>query len=73
MNNISQHFATAWLEKHLKGNAEMDHYLDLKTNSNDGIWSKDDNDQPKKDHTHWAGFKNRTAKGLKFETLAKGG
>ncbi|MFT5277698.1 MAG: hypothetical protein ACI8VI_001337, partial [Granulosicoccus sp.] len=23
-------------------------------------------------HTHWAGFKARTAKGLKFESLNKG-
>jgi hypothetical protein len=72
MNNISQHFVTAWLEKYLKGNAEMDQYLDLETNSNDGIWSKDDKGQPKTDHSHWAGFKNRTAKGLRFERLDKG-
>jgi len=72
MNNISQHFVTAWLEKYLKDNAQIDSYLDLETNSNDGVWSVDDNDQPKEDHTHWAGFKNRTAKGLRFEKLAKG-
>jgi predicted dienelactone hydrolase len=72
MNNISQHFVTAWLEKYLKGNAEMDQYLDLETNSNDGVWSKDEKGQPKADHSHWAGFKNRTAKGLRFERLDKG-
>jgi predicted dienelactone hydrolase len=72
MNNVSQHFATAWLEKYLKSNADMDNYLNLETNSNDGIWSKDDKGQSLADHTHWAGFKNRTAKGLKFEKLAKG-
>ena len=72
MNNVSQHFVTAWLEKYLKNNADMDNYLNLETNSNDGIWSKDDKGQSKADHTHWAGFKNRTAKGLKFEKLAKG-
>jgi hypothetical protein len=50
----------------------MDKYLNLETNSNDGVWSKDDEGQPTAEHTHWAGFKNRTAKGLKFEKLAKG-
>ena len=72
MNNISQHFATAWLGKYLKNNTETNKYLSLQPNSNDGIWSMNDNNQPKDDHTHWAGFKNRTAKGLKFETLVKG-
>jgi predicted dienelactone hydrolase len=72
MNNISQHFVTAWLEKYLKSNAEMDKYLNLETNSNDGVWSKNDKGQSTAEHTHWAGFKNRTAKGLKFEKLAKG-
>jgi len=72
MNNISQHFVTAWLEKHMKDNTDMNVYLNLKANSNDGVWSKDKNGQPKADHSHWAGFKNRTAKGLRFEKLAKG-
>jgi predicted dienelactone hydrolase len=72
MNNIAQHFVTAWLGKYLKDDKNMDVYLNLEVNSNDGIWSKDENGQAKADHNHWAGFKNRTAKGLKFETLAKG-
>ncbi|MFT5839430.1 MAG: putative dienelactone hydrolase [Flavobacteriales bacterium] len=72
MNNISQHFVTAWLEKYIKGNIEMDSYLKLESNSNAGVWSKNDNGQPKAEHSHWAGFKNRTAKGLIFESLAEG-
>jgi predicted dienelactone hydrolase len=72
MNNVSQHFASVWLEKYLKSNADMDDYLNLEVNSNDGVWSKDEKDQPKTDHSHWAGFKNRTAKGLRFEKLEKG-
>lgn len=72
MNNISQHFVTVWLEKYLKNNSDINVYLDLKTNSNDGVWSKNEKGQPKTDHSHWAGFKNRTAKGLRFEKLAKG-
>ncbi|MFT4810573.1 MAG: putative dienelactone hydrolase [Paraglaciecola sp.] len=72
MNNISQHFVTAWLEKYLKDNSDMDVFLNLKANSNDGVWSKDEKGHPKADHNHWSGFKNRTAKGLIFEKLAKG-
>ena len=67
MNNISQHFVTAWLDRFLK-DQDMSEYLDLVPNANDGVWSvKDGAEQA--DHTHWAGFQNRTAKGLRFETL----
>jgi hypothetical protein len=55
-----------------KGITNMDNYLNLEVNSNDGIWSKDETGQPKADHSHWIGFKNRTAKGLRFETLNSG-
>lgn len=69
MNNIAQHFATAWLDTHLKGNTEEAAYLDLVPNANDGVWSVDDAGQPKEDHTYWKGFANRTAKGLHYEVL----
>jgi hypothetical protein len=59
-------------KKYLKGDTNMDNYLNLEVNSNDGIWSKDETGQPKADHSHWIGFKNRTAKGLRFETLNSG-
>lgn len=71
MNNISQHFVTAWLGKQLKQINEMDEYLSLTPLSNDGIWSKDKNGVALSDHTHWKGFKNRTAKGLRFEWLKR--
>lgn len=67
MNNISQHFVTAWLDRFLK-DMDMSEYLDLVPDANDGVWSVEDGaEQP--DHTHWTGFQNRTAKGLRFETL----
>jgi hypothetical protein len=69
MNNISQHFATAWLDKHLKNNQKIDVYLDLVPNSNDGVWAKNGENIASDEHTHWHGFKNRTAKGLRFERL----
>lgn len=69
MNNIAQHFVTAWLGKHLKGDRGMNGYLRLNPASGDGVWSKDDDGNPKDDHTYWEGFANRTAKGLRFEVL----
>ncbi|MEP3278990.1 MAG: dienelactone hydrolase [Stappiaceae bacterium] len=69
MNNIAQHFVTAWLGKHLKADAKMDAYLDLVPNSNDGVWAQTEDGKDKPEHTHWKGFGDRTAKGLRFETL----
>ncbi len=69
MNNISQHFVTVWLEKYLRGDQDMDVYLDLVDRSNDGVWAKNDDGREKPEHSHWKGFANRTAKGLKFETM----
>lgn len=69
MNNISQHFVSAWLGVHLKNDAQMNEFLDLIPRSNDGVWSKDNEGIATNKHTYWAGFKNRMAKGLRFETL----
>ena len=67
MNNIAQHFATAYLGKYLKGNAEMDSYLSLFESGKEAVWSVDAKGQPKADHTYWKGFGNRSAVGLKLE------
>jgi len=72
MNNIAQHFVTAWLGKYLKADAGMDAYMDLVPNSNDGVWAQKDDGTNKPEHTHWAGFADRTAKGLRFEVLKAG-
>lgn len=72
MNNISQHFVTAWLGSQLKSDNEMHPYLDLIPYSNDGVWSKNEEGEATDEHTHWYGFKNRMAKGLRFEHLQKG-
>ena len=70
MNNIAQHFATVWMAQHLKGDAEMGAYLDLVENSNDGVWSMNEDGTPKEDHSYWKGFDKDTAKGLRYETLS---
>lgn len=67
MNNIAQHFATAFLAKFLKNDTGMDSYLNLVENAKDGKWSAEADGKLKSDHTYWAGFPNRTAVGLRLE------
>jgi predicted dienelactone hydrolase len=64
MNNIAQHFATAFLGKQLKGDAAMDPYLDLVENAQDGVWAVNEDKSLKPEHSYWKGFGDRTAKGL---------
>ena len=71
MNNIAQHFATAFMDMHVKGDAEMAPYLDLVETAEDGVWSMTD-DVPNADHTYWMGFGNNTARGLRLERRARG-
>jgi len=61
MNNISDHFVTAFFGKALKSEKRMETYLNLSPNANEG-----------KDETTWHGFLPRTAKGLRLEYLPKG-
>lgn len=72
MNNVAQHFVAAWLGRQLKADPAMDAYLSLLPESNRGLWAMDDKGQPKPEHTHWKGFPNRTAKGLRYELLPAG-
>ena len=65
LNNIVQHFATAFFGKYLKRN-DYDDYLDLIQLSNEGIWSQNKDGTFKQDHTHWKGFPTRTALGMEF-------
>jgi len=66
MNNIAQHFATAWLDKYLKG-ADTEQYLDLVEYADDGVFDVDEAGNPTEANTYWAGFPDRSAKGLRFE------
>ena len=72
MNNITQHFATAFMDTHLKANAEMAPYFDLVPASDDGMNAVDDEGKPTAEHTYWEGFQPRTAVGLRFESKATG-
>ncbi|MEO0937340.1 MAG: dienelactone hydrolase [Pseudomonadota bacterium] len=72
MNNIAQHFATAFMDLHVKGDASRAAYFDLVPVAGDGVIALDDAGVPTDDHTYWAGFAPRTAAGLRFETKAAG-
>ena len=72
MNNIAQHFSTAFFDMHLKSDAEMAGYFDLVHNADDGVIALDDAGNETEDHSYWKGFAARTAKGLRFETKRAG-
>jgi predicted dienelactone hydrolase len=72
MNNVAAHFVTAWLGKYLKADQSSEAYLRLVPEANSGTWSVEPNGAKKHDHTYWNGFRNRTAKGLRFEILNRG-
>ncbi|WP_299045505.1 dienelactone hydrolase [uncultured Tateyamaria sp.] len=72
MNNIAQHFATAFFDLHLKDDVDKGAYLDLVPDASAGLVDLDEAGNPTEDHTYWRGFAPRTAKGLQFETLPKG-
>ncbi len=69
MNNVAQHFVTAFLDLHLKSDQSKAPYLDLVPNAADAVWDRDESGQPSEADSYWAGFQNRTAIGLRFETL----
>ena len=72
MNNILQHFATAYFDLHLKGDQDKARFLDLTPLSDDGVTALDDDGKPTAENTYWAGFPDRSAKALRFETHQKG-
>jgi predicted dienelactone hydrolase len=72
MNNIAQHFATAFMDLHLKGEPDKAAYFDLIPNAADGLVDLDDAGLPTGDHTYWRGFGPRTAAGMQFESKPSG-
>lgn len=71
-NNILQHFATAFLSIHLKGEADKQAYLDVVPRGSEAVYSVDRDGKPRPDFTYWKGFKPRTATGLVLEHLQAG-
>jgi predicted dienelactone hydrolase len=66
MNNILAHFATAFFERHVKGEESKQAYLDLVPNGRDGVFALERDGTPTPKHTYWKGFKRGTAVGLEF-------
>ncbi|MGB7341469.1 MAG: hypothetical protein WBC91_21410 [Phototrophicaceae bacterium] len=68
MNNIAQHFATAFFGVYIKGDETLNEYLDVPVeNSIDGVYAVDDAGEFTDEHTYWAGFPARSAVGLRLE------
>ena len=70
MNNIFDHFATAYFDLYLKGEADKQAYLDLVPNGKDAVYAVDRDGKPTTAHTYWKGFKRGTAVGLVLEHAA---
>lgn len=66
MNNIAQHFAAAFMDLHLKGDAEKAAYLDLVEDGATAVHALNEDGTPKPEHTYWKGFPKGTAVGLTF-------
>jgi predicted dienelactone hydrolase len=67
MNNIFDHFATAFFGLHLKGEQDKQAYLNVVPNGKDAVFSMDRDGKPTATHTYWKGFKRATAVGLTLE------
>lgn len=59
LNNINQHFVTAFLDHYLKGDDHADYLTPAVEASNDGVVSENADE-----HTYWKGFLPRTAVGM---------
>ena len=64
MNNIAQHFITAFLGKYLKEDEAMNAYLEVIPEAASGVYAANEDGTFKPEHTYWKGFADRTAKGL---------
>jgi hypothetical protein len=74
MNNIAQHFVTAFLGRYVKMDEEQGSYLDVPVErANDAVYAANKDGTLKPEHTYWKGFQNRTAKGLALERRRAGG
>jgi hypothetical protein len=71
MNNIMDHFVTAYLDLYLKGDESKLEYLDVIPDGANGKYSVSSGKE-NADHSYWKGFASGSAVGLKLEYLGKG-
>jgi predicted dienelactone hydrolase len=67
MNNIFDHFATAYFDIHLKGDRDKQAYFDVVPSGRDAVHALDRDGKPLPTHTYWKGFRRGTAVGLMLE------
>ena len=67
MNNILDHFASAYFALHLKGEQDKQAYFDLVQNGKDAVYAVDRDGKSTATHTYWKRFKRGTAVGLILE------
>ena len=79
INGINQHFVAAFLDLHLKGDADKASYLNVPVpNANDSAWDVSFGEQLNGEFAgsdepeHWRGFQRRWAAGLTMERKAAG-
>jgi predicted dienelactone hydrolase len=71
INNINQHFATAFLDKYLKQQSTP--ALDLIPRASDGDYSSEPGEDPVAGENYWWGFPAPTALGLEFHHASASG
>ena len=69
MNNILDHFATAFFGILLKGEADKQEYLNVVPQGKDAVYAIGADGKQAAAHTYWKGFKRRPAVGLALEHL----
>ena len=67
MNNILDHFATAFFGMYLKSERDKQAYLGVVPNGKDAVYAVEKDGTPSAGHTYWRGFKQGTAVALVLE------
>lgn len=70
MNNILQHFATAYFDRHLKGDEARKAYFEVVPAGADAVYAVDRDGRQLPSHTYWKGFPRGTAVALRLEHAA---
>ncbi|MGB9687155.1 MAG: alpha/beta hydrolase family protein [Rectinema subterraneum] len=70
VNNINEHFVTAFFDLYLKGDTNAGAYLNVPVeNSNDGVYALNKDGTKAPNFSYWPGFPPRTALGLHLRVV----
>lgn len=67
INNVNQHFLTAFFGQVLNGEDNSAYLEPAVAEAGDGVYSMGEDGEFTEDHTYWAGFSPRTALGLSWQ------